>query len=145
MNPLLRVSIIALTLASITSLAQEKNIEGRWLSGDGEGWIEIRLAADGLIGVAAGSTTVTAGAPPRLDSKNPDPALRNRPIEGMTIMRGFEYQGDGRWTGGTIYDPNSGKTYRATVTLVDRDTLKLRGYIGISLFGRSDTWTRDDR
>jgi len=144
MNPLLCVSIFALTLASYAGLAQQKEIEGRWLSGDGDGWIEIRLIADTLTGVAAGSTTAKKGDPPRLDDKNPDPDLRNRPIEGMTIMSGFQYAGDGRWTGGKIYDPNSGKTYKATVTLVDNDTLKLRGYIGVSLFGRTDTWTRDE-
>ena len=49
-----------------------------------------------------------------------------------------------RWAGGMIYDPNSGNTYKGTMRLVDRNTLKLRGYIGISLFGRSDTWTRVD-
>ena len=62
----------------------------------------------------------------------------------MTIMSGFTYDGDGRWSGGRIYDPNSGKTYKATIRQVDANTIKLRGYIGISLFGRSDTWTRDD-
>ncbi len=57
-------------------------------------------------------------------------------------MTGFRYAGEDRWTGGEIYDPNSGNTYKGTMRLIDRNTLKLRGYIGISLFGRSDTWTR---
>jgi uncharacterized protein (DUF2147 family) len=52
--------------------------------------------------------------------------------------------GDGAWSGGFIYDPNSGKTYRCKLKLKDRNTLKLRGYIGISLLGRTDVWTRQE-
>jgi len=68
--------------------------------------------------------------------------LRQRKLNGLVFMHNFAYAGDDRWNGGTIYDPNSGKTYRGTMTLGDRNTLRLRGYLGISLFGRSDTWTR---
>ncbi len=50
--------------------------------------------------------------------------------------------GDGKWSGGFIYDPNSGKTDHCKLKLKDRNTLKLRGYIGISLLGRTDIWTR---
>ena len=59
-------------------------------------------------------------------------------------MSGFTYQADGRWVGGRIYDPNSGKTYKGTIRQVDGNTLKFRGYVGISLFGRTETWKRDD-
>lgn len=144
MNPLRYILVIVVALTANFGWAAEADVEGRWLSGDGEGWIQIKRIGDSLVGTAAGSTTAKAGDPPRLDDKNPDPSLRHRPLQGMTIMGGFTYAGKGRWKGGTIYDPNSGKTYKATVTLVDRNTLKLRGYIGVSLFGRSDTWTRDD-
>jgi uncharacterized protein (DUF2147 family) len=121
------------------------DVEGLWLSGDGDGWIEIRREGDMLIGIIAGSPNTQAGDPPRLDDKNPDPALRQRKLDGLTIMTGFRYEGDNRWGGGTIYDPNSGNTYRGTLTLIDDDTLKVRGYIGVPLFGRSDTWQRDSR
>ena len=80
--------------------------------------------------------------PSRLDAENPDPALRSRPLRGLVIMTGFRYEGDGEWTGGRIYDPNSGNTYKGTIRVVDSITLKLRGYVGISLLGRTDTWTR---
>lgn len=144
MKPLKRLLILCVVLVPLSSWAEDAEVEGRWLSGSGEGWIEIRRLGDSLIGTAAGSTIAREGDPPRLDDKNPDPALRNRPLFGITIMQGFVYDGDGHWSGGTIYDPNSGRTYRATLRLIDRDTLKLRGYIGLSLFGRTDTWTRDD-
>jgi uncharacterized protein (DUF2147 family) len=132
-------------MAVLVAWAGESDVEGRWLSGDGEGWIEIQIVAGGLIGIIAGSPKPQAGEAPRQDDLNPDPGLRDRPLDGMTIMSGLTYEGDGHWSGGTIYDPNSGKTYKCSLTQVDANTVKLRGYIGISLFGRSDTWTRDDR
>lgn len=145
MSPLQRSSVVLFAVLSFTCWAGQGDVEGRWLSGDGDGWIEITLLADSLTGVIAGSPNTKPEDPARYDDKNPDPALRDRPLDGMAIMSGFKYAGGGRWTGGTIYDPNSGKTYKCTLTLVDRDTLKVRGYIGVSLFGRSDTWTRDSK
>ncbi|MDH3337595.1 MAG: DUF2147 domain-containing protein [Gammaproteobacteria bacterium] len=142
MNPLQRLIVSALPLLSFACWGGQGDVAGRWLSGDGDGWIEIQLVGDSLTGMIAGSPNTRPGDPPRYDDKNPDPDLRDRPLDGMVIMRGFKYVGDGRWTGGTIYDPNSGKTYKCTLTQVDADTLKVRGYIGVSLFGRSDTWTR---
>ena len=116
-------------------------IDGIWLSGDGDGWIEISVSATGLSGVIAGSPNASEERPDT-DEKNPDPALRDRPLIGLNLFAGFEYDGDGRWKGGTIYDPNSGKTYRCIVTIVDSDTLKVRGYVGVPLLGRTETWSR---
>lgn len=145
MIPLSRVSIVLFALCVHAGWAAQSDVAGRWLSGDGDGWIEIQLVGNSLIGIIAGSPNTKEGDPPRLDDKNPDPELRDRILEGMTIMSGFEYAGADKWTGGTIYDPNSGKTYKCTLTQLDRDTIKVRGYIGFSLFGRSDTWTRDSK
>ena len=79
---------------------------------------------------------------PKIDRNNPDEALRKRPIVGMNLMSGFQYDGDNVWSGGTIYDPESGKTYKCKLTLVAPNELNVRGYVGISLFGRTTTWTR---
>ncbi len=86
----------------------------------------------------------TDGRPgePRVDTKNPDPALRSRPVQGLQILYGFTFAGGNRWTGGKVYDPKSGNTYSGNMTLVTRNQLHLRGYVGISLFGRTATWTR---
>lgn len=141
MNPLLRFALLYTMLAAAAS-AEPAAIEGRWLSGDGDGWIRIELDGDSLVGVIAGSPDPDDER--IYDDLNPDPQLRTRKLDGLTIMAGFRYKGDGKWSGGTIYDPNSGKTYKCTLRLIDPDTLKVRGYIGISLIGRNDTWTRDD-
>jgi uncharacterized protein (DUF2147 family) len=146
MNTYRRTSRILLTLllaATVSAAPDVADIEGRWLSGAGDGWIDIRIEDDTLNGFIAGSPNDILGDPPRMDVENPDAALRTRELDGLKFLQGFRYvEKKNRWTDGTIYDPNSGKTYKGTITLVDLNTLKLRGYIGVSLFGRNDIWTR---
>lgn len=84
------------------------------------------------------------GAPPK-DDENPDPALRERSILGLTIMSGLRYDaGENEWNGGRIYDPKSGKTYDCYVWMEDReDMLFMKGYVvGIRWLGKSTEWTR---
>jgi uncharacterized protein (DUF2147 family) len=78
----------------------------------------------------------------KVDRKNPDTALRKRPIIGIQVMSGLTKTGDNRWGKGTCYDPESGKSYRCSMELVSPNRLKVRGYIGISLFGRTYILTR---
>lgn len=66
---------------------------------------------------------------------------KDKPINGLTMLWGMKKDGDG-WTGGTILDPNSGKEYKCKMKLVDKNTLEVRGFIGVSLLGRTQTWTR---
>jgi len=66
---------------------------------------------------------------------------KNKPILGMTILYGLKKKGN-EWTGGKILDPNSGKEYKATVKLNGNDKLDVRGYVGISLVGRTQTWQK---
>ena len=144
MNPAIAAVLSAgLCLAALSPAAADglPPIEGTWLSGDGDGWVEITRRGNGLSGVVKGSPNASEDRPDK-DEKNPDPALRNRPLIGLELFRDFSYDGNGRWTGGTIYDPNSGKTYRCIITWVDRATLKVRGYIGVPMLGRTETWMR---
>ncbi len=116
-------------------------VEGTWLNGDGDGLIRVELAGSELRATILGSATGDSGRADR-DEKNPDPALRNRPLTGLNIFSGFRYDGDDTWSGGRIYDPNSGNTYRCKIQLLDSNTLKVRGFIGVSLFGRTEIWKR---
>lgn len=144
MNLLIRLICLPLILLSTIAWSDRTDVEGRWLTEDGDGWITILLIGDTLEGIIAGSPDARQREEREVDEFNPDPSLRNRRLQGLTIMSGFEYDGDGRWKGGTVYDPNSGKTYKCSLKQLDANTLKIRGYIGVSLFGRSETWTRDD-
>lgn len=79
---------------------------------------------------------------PKVDKNNPDPALQSRPIMGLELMSGFQYDGKGTWKKGTIYDPDNGKTYKCKVRIGDDGELLVRGFIGFSMIGRTSQWTR---
>ncbi len=82
------------------------------------------------------------GQPPK-DDKNPEAALRNRPLIGLQILSGFVFHaGKKEWAGGKIYDPKSGKTYDCYAWM-DGEVLKMKGFVaGIRLLGRESEWYR---
>ena len=71
------------------------------------------------------------------DTENPDPALRNRLWQGMTVVDNLTCHGNGEWGGGSVYDPNTGHTFDATVRLTAPDQLVVRGYWKVSWLGKS--------
>ncbi|AFM04595.1 hypothetical protein Fleli_2217 [Bernardetia litoralis DSM 6794] len=88
-----------------------------------------------------------ADGTPRLDINNPDDAKKSDKILGMTNMRELEFVGDKndlKWENGNIYDPNNGSDYSFEMTMNKKNTNLVdgRGYIGVSMFGRTDTWKR---
>lgn len=121
-------------------------IEGTWLSEDGEAAIQLIACDEGICGeiVWLQEPTDDAGTI-KHDINNPEPALRPRPIIGLRLLYGFRPDGPGRWTGGRIYDPNNGKSYRCKMELEDAGaTLKIRGYVLTPLFGRTTRWLRTE-
>jgi len=79
---------------------------------------------------------------PKTDPLNPDEKLKSRARMGMLMMSGFAYDEDSVWDDGELYDPKKGKAYSGMMTLKDKNTIDLRGYIGFSFIGRSSTWKR---
>jgi len=79
---------------------------------------------------------------PKTDMNNPDANLRNVPLKGYRMLKDFVYQENNQWSEGTIYDPLNGSTYSCTIKMTDPNTLEIRGYIGVSAFGRTDVWKR---
>ena len=79
---------------------------------------------------------------PKEDHNNPDPALKSRPIIGLVLMEGFLFDGKDTWHKGTICDPDNGKTYKCKLRFGDTGELKVRGFIGFSMIGRTSEWTR---
>jgi uncharacterized protein (DUF2147 family) len=77
-----------------------------------------------------------------VDVKNPNAQLRGRCLIGLVILNDFAYEGKGKWANGSIYDPKEGKTYSCKLTLSRPGTLEVRGYVGISLLGRTEVWTK---
>lgn len=123
---------------------QTATIEGRWLTQPKTGIVEIyRCDTDARCGRLLWLQLKPSDDNPHaLDLRNPEPRLQNRPLCGLVIMWDFKPDGLNHWSGGTLYDPESGNTYSGQMTLTGDDTLSLRGYIGISLFGRSQDWSR---
>lgn len=78
----------------------------------------------------------------KVDKNNPDSKMHDTPLLGYTILKDFEYSGKNSWSDGTIYDPENGSTYSCTIKLTNENTIEVRGYIGVSAIGRTDTWTR---
>lgn len=76
-----------------------------------------------------------------LDTENPEEKLRSRSVLGLRNLENFVYDSD-EWNGGSIYDPKSGKTYSAKMTLESENELHLRGYVGVPMFGRTSKWKR---
>jgi uncharacterized protein (DUF2147 family) len=132
----------AAALIATPALAADP-IEGDWMVGSGT---RVRIAPcaarpERMCGLIAWlkNPNDKAGQPLR-DSQNPDPKLRGRPIVGIAFIRDFRRAGPGHWTGGKIYDPNSGKTYDSKVRINGDGTLKVEGCVLVIC--QAQTWRR---
>lgn len=111
------------------------------VTGKPKGIIKISGSANDLSGTVV---KLLPGAQ-KLCSPQCPGALKNKPILGMTVMYGLKQNPNNpnEWSGGTIFDPKTGQMYRCKLTVSeDGKTMDVRGYIGISLLGRSQTWVR---
>lgn len=134
-----------LAFCSLHVHAQGDKIIGTWLSEEEDGHVEIYKHGGKYHGkiswIKDPLDEVTRK--PKTDKQNPDASRRNRPLMGLVILKDFAYDHrDKEWEDGTIYDPNSGNTYDCYMELISGNKLKIRGYIGVSLIGRTSYWTR---
>jgi len=148
-NCLLPIALAVLALVSISAARAQQaltpklqNAVGNWqvINADGTkgGHVETYLENGKLLG------RVTAARPGRDPNSLCDKCsgeLKNQHIMGMVIIRDFHPEGDD-WVGGTLVDPENGKVYKGKIWAVGKDKLGMRGYVGISLIGRSATWER---
>lgn len=121
---------------------ESTSILGTWLTTDGKAHIEIFQCGDRYCGKIVWLSEPLEDGKPKRDKENPDEALRDRPIIGLVLMRDFSFEGDATWSGGKVYDPESGDEYQGKMTMEDPTTLDLRGYVLLPLFGRTERWTR---
>jgi uncharacterized protein (DUF2147 family) len=130
--------------ARTMSFAQADPIEHEWYNEAKTGKIKIYKAKDGrFYGRICWLKEPDRDGKPKTDYKNPNEARRNDPELGLLILKGFKKDGDNEYNDGTIYDPKNGKTYSCKITR-NGDQLHVRGYIGFSLIGRTENWTRGD-
>lgn len=126
--------MIALSVAVPAQAAQP--VTGRWATVDGKAIVQIAACGKSLCGRIEKIVKPTPGRP-ETDIKNPDPALRSKPLVGLALLTGFSDAGD-IWKG-TIYDPESGKSYTSKVSRNPNGTLKVQGCI--SFLCKTQTWT----
>lgn len=143
MKKLLKPFLITfvLTLFGTLVMAQDP-IEGYWLDEKKEGKIEIYKHSDGkYYGKIIWLKEPNRNGKPKLDDNNKEASLRSHPIVGLNVLKGFS-KDDDIYSGGTIYDPKNGKTYSCKITPKEANTLNIRGYIGVSIIGRTTVWSR---
>jgi uncharacterized protein (DUF2147 family) len=122
-----------------TSQAQSKAdvIIGEWINEKKDAKFQIFKQDDKYFGKIIWGT-----GDQKKDTKNPDTKLRNREVIGIIMLRDFVFDGDDTWEKGTIYDPREGKTYSCKITQKGKNQINVRGFVGISMFGRTEIWTR---
>ena len=137
------LALVAVVGAGAQELsAKLQNAVGLWqvVNSDGSpgGKVETYLENGKLFGRV---TEVRPGRTPKDVCDKCSGEFKNQLILGMVNMRNFHPEGDD-WVDGTVVDPENGKEYKGKIWAVNKDTLRMRGFIGISLLGRTETWTR---
>ena len=127
-----------LMIASPAFAADGKDVFGVWKVQSGTALVEIKDCGDGspcgnLIAIDAPNPEAV------LDDKNPDPELAKKPLLGSRMLWGFEAK-KSKWSGGRIYDAESGKDYKSKIQLQEDGTLEVKGCVGP--FCQSQTWTK---
>ena len=139
------MAIVMMVLGALQINAQSDQVVGIWLTQEADSKIEISKDANGVYsGKIIWLKTPKLNGKPRFDTNNPDEALKIRPIIGLNLLNNFTFDDD-EWVDGTIYDPKSGKTYSSLMWFDDEDdtkTLSVKGYVGVSIMGRTVTWTK---
>ncbi len=153
MKKLFRIALAtSLLLAAGSALAANDTPVGTWKTIDdatGKPRSIVEITDNG--GTLQGQVTKIMNLTPQeiaLDGEHPhcklcEGANKGKPIEGLVIMTGVR-KDDDVWDGGHITDPKNGKTYKVKLTMVDGgQKMDVRGYIGFSLLGRTQTWVRE--
>jgi uncharacterized protein (DUF2147 family) len=115
-------------------------VEGEWLTPDGGSKVRIAACPDTPGRMCGMVSWLPAAKAKDLDTRNPNAALRKRPILGVSTISGFKQAAPGKWTGGKLYDPASGKTYDGKITANANGTLKVEGCV--MMVCQAQTWKR---
>ncbi|MEN9745438.1 MAG: hypothetical protein RL640_1276 [Bacteroidota bacterium] len=143
------LSLIALVAFSFSPRwkAIEDNpdaIVGVWKTGEGNAMVRIYKNGDKYQGkvVWLKEPIDPETGKAKVDKNHPDESVKSRAVLGLINVWGFVFKGNNVWDEGNIYDPKNGNTYSCTIKMTSANSMEVRGYIGVSLIGRTDTWTR---
>ena len=139
----MRAALIAslLALTAVPALAAPDPVAGEWLTEDGAAKVAV-APCNGAPAKMCGAVTWLQDPvhKPSRDVNNPNPALRGRPLVGLAVIRDMKSAGPGHWTGGKVYDAESGKTYDGKLRALGGGRLKVEGCV--LMVCDSETWTR---
>jgi uncharacterized protein (DUF2147 family) len=137
----MRIALLAAGLLALAAPAFAADpVEGDWTPPDGASKIRIAPCADNPALVCGKIAWLAPANAKSLDGNNPKAELKTRPVLGIQTFWGFKSAGPGKWTGGKLYDPSSGKTYSGKLTAVGSGALKVEGCVlGIC---QAQTWKR---
>ena len=140
----LAINLMGFTKVAWSQTYKSIDVKGIWLNQDEDAKIEIFENGGKYYGKIVWLKTPIDPETnkPKVDKNNPNPALRSRPSLGLEILKDFSFNGKDEWKDGTIYDPKSGKTYSCYIRMENKNKLKIRGFIGVSMLGRTTYWTR---
>ena len=130
--------------AAASTFGNPDDIVGVWKTGEGTAMVRIYKNGDKYQGkvVWLKEPIDPETGKPKVDKNHPDEASRKRAVLGLINIWGFLYKDNNTWDDGNIYDPKNGSTYSCTIKMINPNTLEVRGYIGVSIIGRTDNWTR---
>jgi uncharacterized protein (DUF2147 family) len=140
--------LMILAISGTTNLLAQRqkadDILGVWLNEDKDAKIETFKAGGRYYGkiIWLKDPIDTETGKPKLDKRNPEKSLQSRPTLNLEILKAFKFNGEDEWKDGTIYDPKSGKTYSCYMRFESANKIKIRGFIGVSLLGKSTYWTK---
>ena len=132
-------------LVLFSALAASAQAEGKWFNQEKSAHIKVYKASNGKLAgkIVWLKEPNDEQGKPKTDPENPNEKLRSRARLGMVVLVNLaKTKTPSYWDGGTIYDPKSGKTYACNMTALPDGTLKLRGFIGVSLLGKTQIWTK---
>jgi uncharacterized protein (DUF2147 family) len=141
---LLSLFFAAIVINPNAAVAQDGDaLLGVWESGSGKARVKISQVGDKYYGkIVWLKEPNDEKGNPKTDKNNPDDSMKGTPLLGYRMLKDFVYKGNNTWEDGTIYDPENGSTYNCTIKLKDETTIEVRGYIGVSMIGRTDTWKK---
>ena len=134
---------ICLTFLAVGNILQAQDISGTWYNTEKSGKIQIFAEGDVYFGeIVWLEEPNDENGNPKVNENSPEASEQSMPIIGLRVLRDFTADGEGKFSGGTIYDPENGKTYKCVITVLSEDQLDVRGYVGIPALGRTENWTR---
>lgn len=139
---ILFLGILCLFYSDLTFAQDSNGILGTWFNQEKDSKIQIYKSGESYFGKIVWIKNHPADENPALDSKNPDEEDRKKPVMGLNILKNFRFSGKNSWIEGKIYNPRDGNSYAGKMTLKNKNTLDLRGYIGSPIFGKTVTFTR---